>query len=142
MIARPCPARGRRRGATLLEFAVALPILLMLTLGMVVLGQGVSQSQMVALLAREGARYASVRGADYRAATGKATTTAADVVAGAITPRAVGFAAGSLTTTVAWSSPAQEVGSTVTVTVGYSYAPGSYLGTVPLASTAVMTISY
>ena len=139
MIAR---SRPPRRGATLLEFAVALPILLLLTLGMVSLGQGVSQLQMVTLLAREGARYASVRGADYQAAAGKAATTPADVIAGAITPRAAGFAAGSLTTTVTWSSPTQAVGSTVTVKVQYQYVSGAYLGTVPMASTAVMTISY
>lgn len=142
MIARSRPARGRRRGATLLEYAVALPILLMLTLGMVSLGQGASQSQMIAMLAREGARYASVRGADYQAATGKSATTQADVVAGGITPRVAGFPAGSLTTAVAWSSPDQAVGSTVTVTVSYSYPSAAYLGTVPMSSTAVMTISY
>ena len=131
----------RRRGATVLEFAFALPVLLLLTLGMLVLGQGVSQFQVVAMLAREGARWASVHGTEYQATTGQAAATPADIYTSAILPKAVGFAPGSLNYLVSWS-PNNQPGGTVTVTVRYQWAPAAYLGTMTMSSTSVMTVSY
>lgn len=146
MIARNRSRLGRRqhrhrRGATILEFSLACPILFLLTLGMVVLAQGVSQFQVVALLAREGARWASVRGAEYRATTGQPAASAVDVRTQAILPRAVGLDPQALTTTVAWS-PDNTPGSQVTVTVSYRWTPAAYLGAMTLTSSSVMTVSY
>lgn len=59
------PKRKRRRGATLVEFALILPILLILTLGTMVGGLGVFRNQQVAAFSREAARYAAVHGGAY-----------------------------------------------------------------------------
>ena len=142
MTIRPRPhPRRRRRGAAILEFALTCPILFMVTLGLVVLGLGVAQFQLVASLAREGARWATVRGAEYQATTGQAAATAADVKSKAILPLAVGLDPAALTPTVTWS-PDNKPGSRVIVTVNYRWTPAAYLGTMTLSSTAVMTVSY
>lgn len=134
------PAR-RRRGAAIVEFSLTLPILILLTLGTTVICLGVSQFQLVALLAREGARYASVHGTDYQASTGKSAASASDIYRQAILPRASGMTPGNITYSVAWS-PNNQPGSTVTVTVNYEWVPSDYLGTIQMSSTSVMTIEY
>jgi Flp pilus assembly protein TadG len=62
-----CP----RRGATVVECAVVYPLTFLLVLGVVGGGLGVFRYQQVAHLAREGARYAAVRGAQYEVETGQ-----------------------------------------------------------------------
>ena len=113
----------------------------MLTLGTIVLALGVSQYQAVALLAREGARWASVHGTEYQATTGKPAATATDVYAQVIAPRGALANPTNLTSSVTWS-PNNQPGSTVAVTVKCQWAPQVYLGTVDLSSTAVMTVAY
>ena len=78
------------------------------------------QYQMVALLAREAARWASVRGTEYSTATGKSAASATDVYNAVILPKSAGMDAKSLTYSVAWS-PNNQPGSTVTVTVNYQW---------------------
>ena len=109
-------SRRRRRGVVVLEFSLTLPILILLTLGTIVLSLGVSQFQMVAALAREGSRYASVRGTEYQSATGNTAATAADVYNKAILPLAAGMPTQDLSCDVSWS-PNNQPGSTVTVPV-------------------------
>jgi Flp pilus assembly protein TadG len=123
------------------EFSIVFPILLLLTLGTTVLCLGVSQFQQVATLAREGARYASVKGTDYQQATGKLSATALDVYNQAILPKTSGMTPGNITYNVTWS-PNNQPGSTVTVTVNYEWLPSAYLGTIQMSSTSVMTIEY
>ncbi len=56
------PARrgvGRQRGQSLLEYAIGLNVLLLLTLGTIDLARGVWAYNTLAHLAREGARYGS-----------------------------------------------------------------------------------
>ena len=125
----------------ILEFALALPVLLMLTLGTIVLALGVSQYQAVALLAREGARWASVHGTEYQATTGNPAATATDVYTKVIAPKGALANPTSLTSSVTWS-PNNQPGSTVTVTVKCQWSPQVYLGTLNLSSTAVMTVAY
>ncbi|MBY0527067.1 MAG: pilus assembly protein [Gemmataceae bacterium] len=57
---------SRRRGVTLVESAIIYPLTLFIMLALVVGGMGVFRYQEVAALAREGARYASTHGAQYR----------------------------------------------------------------------------
>jgi Flp pilus assembly protein TadG len=146
--------RSLRRGATLVETAVAISVLLSLTLGAVIIGMGVYRYQQVAALAREGARYASVHGGKWAAAWNSGTlTTASDVRANAIVPRAAGLNTGTsiLTCSVSYADsgqmPTYTSGSStktniVTVTVNYQWAPEGYLGTMTLSSTSSMPISY
>jgi Flp pilus assembly protein TadG len=150
--------RGLRRGAALVEAAIVLPILYMFILGMVLVGLGVFRYQQVAELAREGARYASVHGAQYAADTGNAAATASDIYNNAIKPQAVGLDTSSITYSVAWntsnsptranpssSPPGAPMTNTVSVTVTYTWAPYIYhVGTLGLSSssTSVMPMSY
>src|SRR4026207_427855 len=61
--ARVRQGRGGSRGQALTEFALVLPIFFVLILGTLDVGRVVLANDMVANLAREGARYASVHGA-------------------------------------------------------------------------------
>jgi hypothetical protein len=55
----------RTRGATLVESAIVLSVTLLVLLGLIVGGLGVSRYQAVADLAREATRWASVHGGQY-----------------------------------------------------------------------------
>ena len=54
-----------RRGVQAVEAAIVLPVVMMLILGTFSTAMGVYYYQLVATLAREGARYASVHGSQY-----------------------------------------------------------------------------
>jgi Flp pilus assembly protein TadG len=69
----PSTPRGRRPAATTVECAVIYPLTFLLILGLVITAQGVARYQEVAALARDGARYASTHGAQYRKDTGEGT---------------------------------------------------------------------
>jgi Flp pilus assembly protein TadG len=56
------PDRRDERGQALMEFAVVLPVFLVILLGMIDIGRGVWANNTVANAAREAARYASVHG--------------------------------------------------------------------------------
>jgi hypothetical protein len=61
------PTRSpRRRGATAVECAIIVPVTFLLIFGLIVGGMGVFRYQEVAALARQGARYASTHGANFR----------------------------------------------------------------------------
>src|SRR5579883_2066201 len=62
-----CPnRRDRRSGTTLVESALIYSLTFLLLLGLLVGGMGVFRYHELASLAREGARYASTHGAQYR----------------------------------------------------------------------------
>ena len=93
---------GRRRGAATIEAAIALPLAFVLIFAVIVGGLGVFRYQQVAALAREGSRWASLRGAVYSQESGRPPATAADVYANAIEPMAVGLDRTKITY-AAWS---------------------------------------
>lgn len=70
---------GRERGASLVEFAVALPLLLILVLGIIEFGFVLAQMNEIRHGAREGARYAAVSRPDFDGGGGVGD--AADVLA-------------------------------------------------------------
>ncbi len=142
-----------RRGATLVESAFVLSVLFFLLLAVVVGGYGVLRYQQLALLAREGARYAAVHGGQYAQETGNPAATAADVYKNAILPAAVDLDPAHLSYTVSWDTDnmpyhmtddyEKPVANTVTVTVRYTWLPEAYLvGPITLTSTSTMTMSY
>jgi hypothetical protein len=116
-------------------------VLILLTLGLSVLALAVSQFQMVATLAREGARWGSVRGAEYQQTTSKQAATSTDIYNNAILPKASGLSPNDLTYSVTWS-PDNKPGSLISVTVNYQYLPSAYFGPINMSSTSVMTVSY
>src|SRR5437588_435974 len=99
-----------RRGASLVEFAVIAPAVLILVIGLIVAGFGVYRYHEVASLAREGARWASVHGGQYTqenfpASQSPPYTTPDDVYQNAILPRAVSLDPAHLGVQVAWDGP-------------------------------------
>jgi Flp pilus assembly protein TadG len=155
MRARRTPTHPRR-GSNLVEAAIAIPVALMLIIGTCIMGLGIYRYQLVATLAREGARYASVHGTQYAAVTGNAAATAADVYDNAILPMAVGLETANLSYTVTWnaanspttanpnsSPPGAPVYNNVTVTVNYQWTPELYItGPLTLTSTSTMPMSF
>src|SRR6059058_5060909 len=115
---RPAVRGSARRGATSVEFAIVASVVLLLLIGLIVGALGVFRFQEIARLAREGARYAAVRGEKYARTTGRPTTTPADVHQKVVLPGAVALNPSRLASNVTWS-PDKQPGSTVTVTVTY-----------------------
>lgn len=119
---------ARRRGATLLETAILLPIFLLLVLGMLDLGTAVFQHHVLCHAARQGARRAVVHG---ELATrlgswgppGQASSTqgTADVdfheIASVIRPLLTGFDPSSVTVAAEWIDGNNRLGSRVQVSV-------------------------
>lgn len=114
--------RDSERGQATVEFALALPVLLIIVLGLTQVGVAIRNELAVELAAREGARAAAVSANPAAAANGAAT-------------RAV-----ALPITVSTS----ERGSTVTVTVTYVDPVniaiiGTFIG--PKTHTATVTMA-
>jgi Flp pilus assembly protein TadG len=135
------PTGRPRTGATLVEFAVVSPVLFLLLLGLVIGGLGIFRYQEVAWLAREGARYASVRGYQYQQVTHQTAATSQDVYNNAILPNTIALDTTKLSSSVTWN-PDNHQGSWVTVTVNYQWVPEAFLGGITLSSTSSMMVSY
>jgi Flp pilus assembly protein TadG len=98
--------RSRERGQSLVELALALPILLMITMGVLDLGRAYFAYTTIANAAREGAMCASLSGI---CTAGPAATVTAEVS---------GTLPGGVTTTVTGGA---SPGSSVTVTVRHDF---------------------
>ncbi|HVL12696.1 MAG TPA: TadE/TadG family type IV pilus assembly protein [Gemmata sp.] len=149
--------RKKRTGAILIESALVYPVLFMLVFGIVLLGMSVFRYQQVAHAAREGARYAIVRGARYSEETNLTAATAADIFANGIQPYVAGMNPPNLTYAVSWNADNKQTSSQVmtvngeakivtiankvSVTVTYTWNTGLF-GSVPVSSTCVMTMSF
>ena len=143
----------RCRGTTAVEFAITCPIVFFLIFAIIVGGLGAFRYQQVASAAREGARWASVHGADYAQETHDPAATPADVFTKAILPVAIALDPSHLTYSVTWNksnAPLEvgagyenPVGNTVTVTVNYQWFPEMYLvGPFALSSTSTAQMAY
>jgi Flp pilus assembly protein TadG len=134
-----------RRGAVTVEAAIVLPVLLFLLLMLLIGGIGVFRYQQVACLAREGTRWASVRGTGWQMDTGQTPPTQQDILQNAVLPLAVGMDPNAITIQAEWlngetgavtawdSSPKsplslsktnQGVSNRIRVTVNYVWTPG------------------
>lgn len=161
---------GRRNGVAAVEFAVTSGVALFLILGLIVGGLGVYRYQEVAHLAREGARYASTHGGQYKL-DGIDTKTRVSAISSSEDLRTYLLSktnllkAQDLQISVTWSAagqftpsnmpsyvdtdpslvpPGQKViYNNVTVTVTYQWYPEVYLfGPFNLTSTSTMRMSY
>jgi len=131
----------KRDGVTVVECAVIFPIVFLLLAGCIIAGLGVFRYQEISALSREGARYASVRGAYYEFHTGKKAVTPKEVYDNAILPKAVVLDQTRLSYDVTWSPDNRQWGS-VTVVVNYFWIPEGFLGGIKLSSTSTMLVSY
>lgn len=122
------------RGAELVEFALSSTLLMLVVFGTVNLGLAVWQYNLVANLAQEGARWASVRGA------GSSWPATSEDVQAYVNTRSTGM---NVSVTTTWS-PDTSAGSTVTVQVQKTFNRfTSYLlpPSMTLGSTARMIVA-
>lgn len=145
--------RPRRWGATALECAFVLPVIFFVFIGLVIGATGVFRFQEVATLAREGARYASTHGYQFRKDSGlpmgSSTDWYNDIYDNAIKPKILSLDTSKVTVTINWpdvinqaGKPDNWPGSKVDVTVSYQWLPELYLiGPYTLQSTSSMPIT-
>ena len=151
-----CLADRREAGQTLTEFAIVLPIFLLIVFGAIDLGRVIWAADSLANAAREGARFASVHGdaeivttatkSDIRGETLNYLVAAGTNVTVTVCYSAVAFAS----STVACSGDTDEAGAgntrgnlvTVAITADVPLLTGSLIGlpgfTVRGASTALI----
>lgn len=162
----------RRRGATVVEFAIIAPVVLFFVFGLIVGGLGIFRYQEVAHLARDGARYASTHGGNYQwegiaARTGVPAVASSSDLASYLAGKTVLLDPDRLSVSVSWvDSSGAPIGYTpvnmptyndatsdipgqnviqnnVRVTVSYQWFPELYLvGPITLTSTSEMPMSY
>ncbi len=129
--------RKRERGSALLEGALCFTLFLIILFGTIDFGRGVFAYNFVSYAAREGARYAIVRGQS----SGHAAS-AADITS-FVKKEAIALDPSALTVNTTWT-PDKNAGSTVQVQVQYSFQPVvPYMPSGPLTfgSTSKMLIS-
>lgn len=107
--------RRRARGQALIEFALTLPLLLLLLLGVLDAGRGVAAAITLSNAAREGARYGALH---WRAANWQAQARAT------IAQAAVGLDPSQLQVTQLEYDTASQL---VSVSLAYSFSPAAPL---------------
>lgn len=136
--------RSRERGQAAVEFALTLPILVIVVLVIFDFSRAIWYYTALAEAAREGTRFAIVHGASSASPVGPVANdaTAQDVV------RRFAFAmdANQLRVVFTWPNGTNEAGDPVRVEVGYTYVPltGFIAGgaSIPLTSTSEALIVY
>jgi Flp pilus assembly protein TadG len=121
----------KNRGQSVIEFALVLPLLLLVLFGITEFGRAWMTVSVLTSAAREGCRLAVVTAPDVPAVTARVT----DVCNSAgVTPSSITI------TPPAASDPTRRV--TVTVVTNFRVIPGDILGafsgTIPLRATSVM----
>jgi Flp pilus assembly protein TadG len=115
-----------RRGASLVEAAIILSILLTLIFGMIDLGLGVMRFNMISHAAREGVRQAMVNGQFSRnpwPAGSWAASSSGQPAVDAISPQLIGCDLAQTTISVAWVDGTNEIEKRVRVTIDTTYQP-------------------
>lgn len=135
--------RRRSAGAAVVEFALAAPVVFALIFGVVEMGLAMYTYHFVASAARQGARYAIVRGADCSSWATACPASADDVQTYVRSLDPGGIDSTSVNVTTSWS-PDNSPGSTVTVTVDYAFGlnvPFITPATLTMQSSAQMVIA-
>lgn len=133
---RSLPGGGRRKGAATVELALVCPIALLMILGMIVLGLGVFRYQQVEALAREGARWAAVRGPSFQQDQELPAPTSADLLEQVILPRLNGLDPDELNCSLDMS------GGTARVEVTYRWVPEFLLDPITITRRAEIPVTY
>jgi Flp pilus assembly protein TadG len=149
--------RHRERGSALAETAVVMTVLLMLMFGIIDFGRALYTYSFVAQLARQGARWAIVRGADCTLLPTPSGTCPAKSGTTDMTPYIQSLNEGAtnasnISASLTWgTSPGctggNNPGCTAIVTVTYPFKfllpfmPSGSLGTIQMSSTSTMVIS-
>lgn len=124
------------RGQGTVEFALALPIFLLLTFGVIELGWLVYSNHTLTNATREGARYAMVHGE-------RSDTPATEESVEQVVQERSGALPGDITVTkLEFESPDREPGTEVTVETSYDYQPivGVMVGVSPFSLSGESTV--
>ncbi|AWM39078.1 TadE-like protein [Gemmata obscuriglobus] len=153
---------ARRPGASAVETALVLGVLLVLVFGLIAGGTGVFRQQQMECLACEGARWASARAGDYQKDTNGPCPTAQQIADRAVAPLAVGVDPAALGVKVEWidgatntawdwdaapkdvrsvTASGEYVTNSVRVTVTYQWAPGTFWSPRAIGGVCVMPLS-
>jgi Flp pilus assembly protein TadG len=146
--------RKRERGSSLPETAIVMAVLLGMMCGIIDFGRAIYTYGFVAQIARQGARWAIVRGSQCTLLTDCPNVTSTQVQT-YVQSLAYGFITpSSITATAAWppascppGSSGEAPGCTVVVTVSYPFKfvlpwmPTGSLGTLSMTSTSEMVVS-
>lgn len=136
--------RNERSGATVVEMAFVIPVLLVLLIGIIDFAMVIYAYGTVSEAARCGARYAMVHGSVSSSPVGPTAdnTTVRDVVR----TNALALDTSRLTVTSSWANTRNDVGSNVTVTATYDcpIIIGQLIGTggINVSGTTTMTITH
>ena len=129
--------RATQRGSVMVESALTLTIFLTIVFGLIDLGRAVWVHNAISHLAREGSRYAMVRGATH------STPATSAQISERVVARSFAIDKAALKVTTSWQEGNQP-GKPVAVDVSYTFRP--YLPLIPvrevaMRSRSVMTIS-
>lgn len=113
--------RRTDEGQAIVEFALTLPILLLLLVGLIDIGRGFQAYVSLGNAVREAAREAAVHGADASTAWGPSANDA-NVVA-AVRGRIAGIRTEDVAVTSSWPSASNATGSEVVVGATYTFRP-------------------
>jgi Flp pilus assembly protein TadG len=129
-----------RRGVSAIESAIVYPVTMLLLIGTIAVSLGNFRYQQLQSLAREGARYASVRGPNYVAANpGASLATTAEVQAYLLA--GAGSSMSSVECTAVTYSATTDPCS-VSVTLSYTWNPGAYFKPMTWTATSTMPVTY
>jgi Flp pilus assembly protein TadG len=109
------------RGQSLVEFAITLPLLLLVVTGLVDLGRAVWQSNTLAYAAREGTRYAIVHGSTSAVPIGPCASCNESTISGVVSRASVGVY--NITTTVNYPDGNNDRNSRVSVDARARFVP-------------------
>ncbi len=143
--------REPEMGQTAVEFALTVPVIILVIFGIFDFGRAVWYYNTLSEAAREGTRYAMVHGATSSSPVGPGASsyTAPNrdtIVEGVVERYAFGMDVSQVTVLSTWPDGGNKSGQRVNVEVQYTYAPltGVILGgiSIPLRSVAVASIVY
>lgn len=122
---RALPRARSEDGQALVEFALILPVLLMLILGLFDVARAVEQENTLAFAAREGARYAIVHGgwnvASPITCPSPGTPCSNGTITGVVTDKAIGVP--NVTATLNYPDGVNDPGSRVSVDATAPFVP-------------------
>lgn len=131
-------------GQSLIEFALVLPLVLLLLIGILDLGRGFQAYVSLGNAVREAAREATVHGSAAAVTWGPAANDARVVTA--VRGRIAGIPVADVTVTSSWPEGDNALGSVVVVTASYSFRPVAFefLGgiTIPLSASTRARIQH
>ncbi len=115
--------RSDDHGQSLVEFALAVPILLLLVVGIIDIGRGLQAYTALGEAIRDASREAAVHGQGATVQWGPAANDTR--ITSAVRSRAVGLVPESVAVTSSWPAGNNATGSEVVVSASYTFRPAA-----------------